>query len=186
MSYEEDYYEEDYNDNYDGGDDGDRYDEDEHSKSSEGEISDEGEENYSGEEEEDENVGGEGDPSDYGRGGGGGNYQGDKFRFRSIRDVMLGRMYGILSGHLYFEFTEDDKADAVNIVEKIPEKKVILYNVDVLVPVALYMAIYNKNVSAKNIEEFIKKMAGLKTVNHLDFIRYIRILQKLNEDGFLS
>jgi hypothetical protein len=194
--YQEDYYQEDYNDEYDdnqyGGENED------YSKNSEdgGEYSDDSldgneysdnEMVYSDNEmvySDEEDTGGA-DPSDYDRAGGGGDYLGDKFRFRSIRDIMIGRMYGILKGHSYFEFEDEIKKDVINMVEKIPEKKLINYNIDVLIPAVLYMAQY-KVVSAKNIQLFIKKTSGLKTLNSLDFIRYVRIVKRLEGDGFFS
>ena len=109
----------------------------------------------------------------------------DRLRFRSVRDVILARMHGILGNTEYSDFSNEIKNKSINLIEKIPEKKVILYSIDVLVPVSLYMSQYKKIVSKSNVVEFLKKTLGLKNINHLDFIRYIRIVNNLENDGLL-
>lgn len=115
----------------------------------------------------------------------GGFYLEDKLRFRSVRDIILARMHGILENSEYSDFSNEIKNKSINLIEKIPEKKIILYSIDVLVPVSLYMSQYNKIVSKSNVVEFFKKTLGLKNINHLDFIRYIRIVNNLENDGLL-
>ena len=115
----------------------------------------------------------------------GGFYLEDRLRFRSVRDIILARMHGILENSEYLDFSNDIKNKSINLIEKIPEKKIILYSIDIFVPVSLYMSQYNKIVSKSNVVEFFKKTSGLKNINHLDFIRYIRIVNNLENDGLL-
>ena len=127
------------------------------------------------------------DPSDYGRVGMQGEFYFEKkSRYRSVRDVILARMYGILGNTEYDDFDNEVKNKAVSIIEKIPEKKVILFSIEVLVPSALYMAQYKKVLSKNNVTDFFKRTSGLKIVDRLDFIRYVRIIQNLEKNEFIK
>ena len=136
--------------------------------------------------EEDEYFADDYDPADYGTNENRGAFSEDKFHFRSPRDVILARMHGILGNTEYTNFNNEIKNKAINMIESIPEKKITLYSIDVLVPVSLYMSQYKNQLSKNNVVDFLNKTSGLKIIDHLDFIRYIRIIKKLEMDGVLT
>ena len=194
MSYDEDDFEEhQYFDDFEY-DDEEEYEVDDYQKQSpdleDDDYSDK--EDISSQEEDDDtpylddyNIA-DSDPSDYGRVGGGGSFFEDGYRYRSARDVILARMNGIMGDFIYSSFSKELKNKAFNIVEKIPENRVTLYNIDVLTPATLYMSQYKKQLSKDNVTDFLKKTSGLKLIDHLDFIRYIRMIKNLENDGILS
>jgi len=125
------------------------------------------------------------DPSDWGRIGFGGRRAGmaDPLgekgkRLRDPRSVSLDQMRGALNDGAYRDIHESTKDEAFAFVERIPEKEMILYNVDILTAAALFRVLYNHKggVNRDNITSFLKETGGLDRINHLDFVRYIRKL----------
>lgn len=96
---------------------------------------------------------------------------------RDPRSASLDKMWGVLEDIAYEEFHKDIKKSAHILAERIHPDKIVLYSIDILTPAALYIVQYRK-VNQKNIKEFIVKSNGLVIVNHLDFIRYIRLLSR--------
>nr|QBK86336.1 MAG: hypothetical protein LCMAC102_01310 [Marseillevirus LCMAC102] len=97
--------------------------------------------------------------------------------FRDPLEVTLDTLHGALASSAYEIFRKDIRTDAYRFVTKLPREKITLYNVDVLAPAAIFIVEYTKTgINKKNITEFIKKTSNLAEINHLDFIRYIRML----------
>jgi hypothetical protein len=99
-------------------------------------------------------------------------------QLRDPRNTSLQQMRGAMSNFPYEDIHQNFKSEAYDLVEELPEAKMILYNIDILTAAVLYTVMYRYKggVSKKNIAEFFKDTSGLTNINHLDFIRYIRDL----------
>lgn len=162
-----DYDEDDYFDNEEEDYRDDDYEEDE-----------EEDEDYEDEEgwEKDEtlNISEQLNPSDYKRGFGGEN-------IGTVREGKGGKYsdpYNTYRSQIFLkirekEYTEDIYQRSDEIVAKIPKTKLLLMNIDVLIPSLLFLSIYKKKVTSENIEYFLK---DYKSINPFDFVRYIRYM----------
>lgn len=97
---------------------------------------------------------------------------------RSNREIALDRMRGILSQNVYGQLSAHIRKMAYEFVEKLPEKQMVLYNIEILTSAALYMIFSENEVSKSSISKFLKETQNLPNVDHLDFIRYIQILSR--------
>lgn len=77
-------------------------------------------------------------------------------------------------------FSEGKKTAACWFITKtIPKDHLIRMNIPPLVAAILITLINDKKpLNAKNVRTFIEKANGLENINHLDFIRYIRMIRK--------
>lgn len=125
------------------------------------------------------------DPSDWGRIGPGGRTGGTAHalgrkgkELRDPRSVSLDQMRGALNDSAYRDLPESTKDGAYAFAEGLPEKQMILYNIDILTAAALFQVLYlhKGGVNRSNISAFLKMTDNLTRINHLDFIRYIREL----------
>jgi hypothetical protein len=120
------------------------------------------------------------DPSDFGRVSHvhGIETDGGKKSLRSPRDVSLERLRGVFGDAMYSAISQEVKNSAYTLVSNIPEDEMVTYNIEILAPAALFMSMYPKKniLNSKNIADFMKKTSKLQNINHLDFIRYIRML----------
>lgn len=99
---------------------------------------------------------------------------------RGPREVSLERLRGAFGDNAYTSIRQDVKNSAYNLVYNMPESEMITYNIDILTPAVLFVSMFpSKNrLTSKNVSEFMKQTSNLQDVNHLDFIRYIRMLSR--------
>lgn len=97
---------------------------------------------------------------------------------RDPRSVSLNQIRGAINNPIYNSIKQDYKEEAYNIAENLPEKQMILYNIDILAAATLFTALYQKKggITKVNIASFLKMTGNLTEINHLDFVRYIRAL----------
>lgn len=131
--------------------------------------------------EDDEDLyGGKLNPSDYNRTGG---FAGENIGI--LREGGRGRysnLYEIFMSQIYISLRDSDvisqeiKNYAEGYSRKIPKERLLLLNIDVLVPTLLFLAIYREeSPNPQEIENYLKKY---KNINPFDFIRYYRHIKK--------
>lgn len=131
-------------------------------------------------EEDDDLYGGKLNPSDYKRTGG---FAGE--HIGTLREGGRGRysnLYEIFISQIYIALRDSDtqsqeiKNYAEGYSRRIPKERLLLLNIDVLVPTLIFLAMYREDTpNPQEIENFLKKY---KNVNPFDFIRYYRHIQK--------
>lgn len=92
---------------------------------------------------------------------------------RTPEEATLDQVEGVLSSS-YSDMPHPTRQRIVSIIEKIP--KVYLYNVNILVLSALWIA-EGRSLNKKNLQEFIAEHEKSE-VNPLDLVRYIRSFGK--------
>jgi len=159
-NYPKEYFEEDYDE-----ENPKEYSSEEYSETF-GKISDK--------EEEELNTG-KLNPSDYNRTGGfasenlGVEKEGKTSKYSNPYDNYL--------TSIYISLRDSDESQIIknladDIIKKIPKNRLLLLNIDILIPVALFLAIYYKKTPTPlNFENYIKKY---KSINPFDFVRYYR------------
>jgi len=100
----------------------------------------------------------------------------DKKVYESPHDISIKRARAILGDPIYSVFSKNIRKTADNIIVSVPEDKMVLQNIEILVPAAIIMAMGNSKPTHSTVEDFLKKTQGLKRINHLDLIRYVRML----------
>lgn len=140
----------------------------------------EGEEDYFLESppEQDESVYGI-DPSDWGRVNFS-QYEGGfgmgMYKSRDARSVSLAGVYMSLDGSEYRNFSKELIEEAMNKVKILPEEKLLVLSAELTAAAFLFYSKY-KRLSKANVSSFIGDTDGLKHINHLDFIRYLRMFE---------
>ena len=89
----------------------------------------------------------------------------------------MDQLGGVLSFIPYVRYKEGKYID--NVIEfatTIDEDKIVTYNVTTFAVAALFYVTYRNSggLKKKNVDTFIREFDGLKEVNHLDLIRYLR------------
>lgn len=107
--------------------------------------------------------------------------QGDVVQDRAKRDTytyFLEQTRASLNENMYQNFSEDVKNDTRRIIDKIPEKEVILFNVDVFASAVLFTLIYKPKggLTPKNVKKYLQQTNNLGNarIKTPDFIRYCR------------
>lgn len=96
------------------------------------------------------------------------------------RIISLKQMQGLLFDFPYMNIQQYTER-AFDFVKRLPNDRMILYNIDTLTAASLYTVMYQRigGVNKRNIAAFLKETEGLNKINHLDFIRYIRALENI-------
>ena len=96
-------------------------------------------------------------------------------RLRDPRSVSLDKVRAIFNDVNYQDINDALKEQTFRYIEELPEEEMVTYNVDILVPASMFVVMY-KEATKKNIKQFLSKTNNLSNINHLDFIRYVRVL----------
>jgi len=91
---------------------------------------------------------------------------------RTPEEATLDQVEGVISS-LYSEISITLRQRVISVIEKI--KGVYLYNVDTLVLAAIW-TVEGKELTKKNVQEFMVKYKDRTEINPLDLIRYIRTI----------
>jgi len=93
---------------------------------------------------------------------------------RTPEEATLDQVEGVLSSS-YSEISSATRQKIILVIEK--TKNVQLYNVDVLVLAAIWLA-EGRELNRKNLQEFTAKYKNRSDVSSLDLVRYIRTIPK--------
>jgi hypothetical protein len=78
----------------------------------------------------------------------------------------------------YDDISVGRRNEAISFSRSIPRERLLLLNVNILVPSLLYLSVMEREINKVNIEHFSRKHLK-KEINIFDFIRYIRYLKMI-------
>ena len=97
---------------------------------------------------------------------------------RSSYQIALDKVKGIIFTDInYSQFDNKTKSQAFNLCTELPKQKVERMNPKVLSSALVYVARFRFALK-RNIKMYLKMTNGLKNINHLDLLRYIRSIEK--------